>query len=144
MTTLILALDLVSSYPSRWKLSPTPPENGRSGARLIINHNVVDAVNVVMFYLEIISSATSEFLPGDITDLLNWIELNSRMRRGDYSGSSHTRGLKIGTPVATLPSTWHCRPSVGTGQSSVSTLRLGGIESLICNSYFSVTARTHV
>ena len=28
---------------------------------------------------------------------------DSRSRRGDFSGSSHTSGLKIDTPVATLP-----------------------------------------
>ena len=30
----------------------------------------------------------------------------SRMRR-DFSGSSHTSGLKIGIPVATLPGGWY-------------------------------------
>ena len=29
--------------------------------------------------------------------------LDSRLRYGDFSGSSHTSDLKIGTPVATLP-----------------------------------------
>ena len=28
----------------------------------------------------------------------------SRLRFGDFSGSSHTSDLKVGTPVATLPS----------------------------------------
>ena len=32
----------------------------------------------------------------------------SRLRR-DFSGSSHTSDLKIGTPVATLPGAWHYR-----------------------------------
>ena len=40
----------------------------------------------------------------------------------DFSGSSHASDLKIGTPVATLPGTWHCRVSAGTGQPGVSTL----------------------
>ena len=40
----------------------------------------------------------------------------------DFSGSSHTSDLKTGTPVATLPGTWHYRVSAGTGQPSVSTL----------------------
>ena len=31
--------------------------------------------------------------------------------RRDFSGSSHTSDLKIGTPVATLPSAWHYRVS---------------------------------
>ena len=31
---------------------------------------------------------------------------DSRLRRGDYSGSSHTCDLKIDTPVATLPGAW--------------------------------------
>ena len=34
---------------------------------------------------------------------------------GIFSGSSHTSDLKIGTPVATLPSTWCYRVSAGTG-----------------------------
>ena len=33
--------------------------------------------------------------------------------RRDFSGSSHTRNLKIGTPVATLPGGWRSRVSVG-------------------------------
>ena len=45
----------------------------------------------------------------------------SRLRR-DFSGSSHTSDLKIGTPVATLPGPWHYRVSVGTGLPSVSIL----------------------
>ena len=39
--------------------------------------------------------------------------------RLDFSGSSHTRDLKIGTPVATLPGTWHYRVSTGTGRPGV-------------------------
>ena len=35
------------------------------------NYNVMDVVNVVMFYLAIISDVTNEFLPGDDKDLLN-------------------------------------------------------------------------
>ena len=35
-----------------------------------------------------------------------------------FSGSSHTNG----TPVATMPGTWHYRVNAGTGQPSVSIL----------------------
>ena len=42
--------------------------------------------------------------------------------RWDFSGSSHTSDLSIGTPVATLPGAWHCRVSAGTDQPSVSIL----------------------
>ena len=45
----------------------------------------------------------------------------SRSRR-DFSGSSHTSDLKIGTPVATLPGAWHYRVSAGTGRPGVSIL----------------------
>ena len=45
----------------------------------------------------------------------------SRLRR-DFSGSSHTSDLKIGTPVATLPGAWHHRVSAGTGRPGVSIL----------------------
>ena len=38
---------------------------------LWFNYNAVDVVNVVMFYLVIISDTTSESLPGDYKDLLN-------------------------------------------------------------------------
>ena len=38
----------------------------------------------------------------------------SRLRR-DFSGSSHTRDLKIGTSVATLPGAWRYRVGAGTG-----------------------------
>ena len=33
----------------------------------------------------------------------------------DFSRSSHTSDLKIGTPVATLTGDWHYRVSAGTG-----------------------------
>ena len=33
-----------------------------------------------------------------------------------FSGSSHTSGLKFGTPVATLPGAWRCSVSAGTGR----------------------------
>ena len=40
----------------------------------------------------------------------------------DFSGSSHTSDIKIGTPVATLPGAWCYRVSAGTGQPGVSIL----------------------
>ena len=45
----------------------------------------------------------------------------SRLRR-DFSGSSHTSDLNIGTPVATLPGAWQYRVSAGTGRPGVSIL----------------------
>ena len=48
---------------------------------------------------------------------------------------------KIGTPVDTLPGAWHHRVSAGTGRPGVSVLRLGEVESLICNFYLSVATR---
>ena len=45
----------------------------------------------------------------------------SRLRR-DFSGSSHTTDLNIGTPVATLLGAWHYRVSAGTGRPGVSIL----------------------
>ena len=38
---------------------------------------------------------------------------------GDFSRSSHTSDLKIGTPVATLPGALRYRVSAGTGWPSV-------------------------
>ena len=70
--------------------------------------------------------------------------LDSRLRRRDFSRSSHTSDLKIGTPVATLPDAWHVRVSAGTGWHGVSIVWLGEVESLICNFYLSETARTLV
>ena len=46
----------------------------------------------------------------------------SRLCRGDFSVSSHTSYLKIGTPVVTLPGVWHCRVRAGTGWPGVSIL----------------------
>ena len=40
-------------------------------------------------------------------------EFYSPLRSRDFSGSSHTSGLKTGTPVATLPGA--SRVSAGTG-----------------------------
>ena len=45
----------------------------------------------------------------------------SHLRR-DFSGSSHTSDLKIGTLVAALPAAWHYRVSTGTGRPGVSIL----------------------
>ena len=45
----------------------------------------------------------------------------SQLRR-DFSGSSHTSDLKIGTPVATLPDSWHYRVSAGIGRPGISIL----------------------
>ena len=64
--------------------------------------------------------------------------------RWEFSGSSHTSDLKIGTPVATLPGAWHYRVSAGTGRPGASILVLGKVESWICNFYLSVTARNIV
>ena len=63
----------------------------------------------------------------------------SRLRR-DFSGSSHTSDLNIGTPVATLQCVWRYRVSAGTGRPGVSILRLREVESWICNFYLSVAA----
>ena len=59
---------------------------------------------------------------------------------GIFSGPSHTSDLKISTPVATLPGAWRYGVSAGTGRPCVSILRLGEMESLICNLYLSVAA----
>ena len=61
--------------------------------------------------------------------------------RRDFSGSSHTSDLKIGTPVATLPGVWRYRVSAGTGRPGVRLLWLGEVDCLICNFYLSVAAR---
>ena len=45
----------------------------------------------------------------------------SRLRQ-NFSGSSHTSDLKIGTPVATLLGAWRYRVSAGTGRPGVSIL----------------------
>ena len=46
---------------------------------------------------------------------------DSRLRR-DFSGSSHTSDIKIGSPMATLPGAWRDRVSTGTGWPGVSIL----------------------
>ena len=69
---------------------------------------------------------------------------DSRLCRGIFPGSSHTSDIKNGTSVATLPGAWRYRVSAGTGLPSVSILRLVEVESLICNLYISVAARTIV
>ena len=45
----------------------------------------------------------------------------SRLQQ-DFSGSSHTNDLKIGTSAATLPGAWRYRVSAGTGRPGVSIL----------------------
>ena len=53
-------------------------------------------------------------------------EFDSRLRQ-DFSGSSYTSDLKIGTPVATLPGAGSYRDSAGNVWPGVSILRLGEI-----------------
>ena len=52
---------------------------------------------------------------------------DSRLRREDFSESSHTSDLKIGTPVATLPGAGRYRVSAVTGWLGVSILQLGEV-----------------
>ena len=44
---------------------------------------------------------------------------DSYLRRGDFSGSSHTSDLKVGTPVTILPGAWRYRVIAGTGWTGV-------------------------
>ena len=60
-------------------------------------------------------------------------------REWQTQGSSHTSGLKIGTPLA-----WRYRFSARTGRLDVRILWLGEIEILICKFYPSVAACTIV
>ena len=48
-------------------------------------------------------------------------EFESRFRL-EFSGSSRTSDLTIGTTVATLPGAWHYRVSAGTDRPGVSIL----------------------
>ena len=73
--------------------------------------------------------------PGDLK-----IPLSNLACAGIFSGSSHTSDYKIGTPVATLRGAWRYRVSTGTDRPSVSILRLGEVERLICNFYLNVAA----
>ena len=47
---------------------------------------------------------------------------DSRLRRGDFSGSGHTSDLGIVPPVANLPGAWRYRVSAGTGWPGVNIL----------------------
>ena len=47
--------------------------------------------------------------------------IDSRLRRSDFSGSSRTSDLKVGTPVA-VSGAWRYRVSTGTGRVGVSIL----------------------
>ena len=58
---------------------------------------------------------------------------------GSFFRPSHTSDLKIGTPVATLPGAWCYRVRARTGWPGVGILRLGEVDSLICN--FCLSAR---
>ena len=82
-------------------------------------------------------------MPRASTSRAEDLGVNSRLSR-DFSGSSHTSDLKIGTAVATLPGAWCYRVSAGTGWLGVSILRLGERDSLICNFHLSVAACTFV
>ena len=84
--------------------------------------------------------------------LAKWLRRPPRKRKVRSSNPAcdgiflgrHTSDLKIGTPVATLLGAWRYRVSTGTGCPGVSILWLGEVESLVCNFYLSVAARTLV
>ena len=69
---------------------------------------------------------------------------DARLRRWDFSASSHTRDLKIGTPVAILVGAWRYSVVAGTGWPGVSTLSPSEVEKLICNFFLSAAASTIV
>ena len=56
-------------------------------------------------------------------------EFDCRFLRWDFSGSSHTSDLQIGTAVAPLPGAWRYRVSAKTGWPGVYVLRAGEMES---------------
>ena len=62
---------------------------------------------------------------------------------GIFRVASYPR-LEIDTPVATLPDARRYSVSAQTGRPGVTILWLGEMESLICNFYISVAARTTV
>ena len=47
---------------------------------------------------------------------------DSRLQRGNFSGSSHTSDLKMGTPLTTRPGAWRYSVSTETGVPGVSML----------------------
>ena len=62
---------------------------------------------------------------------------DSRLRRGDFSGSSHTSDLETFTSATTLPGAWCYRVSAGGLVGPV-------LVDLSCNFCLSVAARTVV
>ena len=72
-------------------------------------------------------------------DLLPW-PCQSR-ETGNWS---QTGDLKFGIPVASLPLSWCCRISGGTGWPSVNTLGLGETASLFGNCFLSVAVHLTV
>ena len=99
------------------------------GKLLCISILKKDGIDIMGVYSSLLLTVTSTY---------NWFHLaglvvkasasgaedpgfESRLRR-DFSGSSHTSDLKIGTPVATLPGAWQYRISAGTGRPGVSIL----------------------
>ena len=65
----------------------------------------VDEVEYLLIGLVVKASASRGLDP----------EFDSSLWRGNFSRSSHTSDLKIGSPVATLPRAWCYRVSIGTG-----------------------------
>ena len=58
---------------------------------LWFNYNIMDVVNVVMFYLITIPDATNEFLSGDNKSLSNWTGLNTgnNLHKKAYNSRLH-------------------------------------------------------
>ena len=69
------------------------------------------------------SSSTCNLLFLDSQYLYDVVGLSvSSYSDRDFTGSSHTSDLKIGTPMATPQGAWSYRVSAGTGQPGVSIL----------------------
>ena len=110
--------------------------NYRSDQFHVLLHWCRSCTSKLLSYIALLLAQWSNCLPREQG-------FHSHLRQ-DYSRSSHTSALKIGTPVPTLPGACRHRVSAGTGWPGVSILWLGETESLICNFYLSVAAHTIV
>ena len=69
----------------------------------------------------------------------------SRLRRGDFYGSSHTNDFNISTPVATLSGAWRNRVGAGTGRIDVCILQVSEFDLQLlseCGSTYNCLSRS--
>ena len=126
-------------HKTREELLPWPKIPGYRQKRVNSLEGLSDTAGIWSRYLPLLRRA---HLVGPVVKASASREEDPGFKSGsDFSRSSHTSDLNIGTPGAPRPGSWRYRVGAGSGRPGVSMLWLDEVESWICNFYLNVAAR---